>query len=289
MPENPNTAIVRLDPQVLLAKAVEANAGIETLERLVSLAKDVRAWQAREAWHNAMAEFHRRVPPIKKTKTAKIVGRASYSYSYAPLDGIMEVISPVMGELGLHVSWESPTIEPTRVVVKCVISHELGHSQDSGPVTMPISAESMGANAAQRVGIALTYARRYSLLSIAGLAPEEDDDAEGLADPPGTDPGPDLMPKTTNGWKESPPRQDTPSQEPNPDDQEPPREEPPQGKKPDLPPGKIDRQQLFRKLQDVARKRNQKEYVILKELTGQPNMSDLDDNQCRELSKKLDG
>jgi hypothetical protein len=281
MAENTNTAVMRLDPQALLAKAVEQNAGIETLERLVSLARDVRAFQAKEAWHNAMAEFHRRVPPIKKTKTAKIVGRASYSYSYAPLDEIMGTISPVMGELGLHVSWESPTIEATRVVVKCVISHELGHSQDSGPVTLPISSESMGANAAQRVGIALTYARRYSLLSIAGLAPEDDDDAEGLGDPPGTDPGPDLMPKTTIN---ATPMGATEEERIPVETLEP---EPPSP--PPLPNNKIDRQQLFRKLQDYAKKKGQKEYVILKEWTGKPNMSDLDDSQCRELSKKLDG
>lgn len=37
----------------------------------------------------------------------------------------------------------------------------------------------IGASAPQRVGIALTYAKRYSLLSIIGLAPEDDPDAAG--------------------------------------------------------------------------------------------------------------
>ena len=45
----------------------------------------------------------------------------------------------------------------------------------------------MGANPAQRVGIAATYAKRYSLLGIIGMAPEDDDDAEGGAPPPARD------------------------------------------------------------------------------------------------------
>ncbi len=44
---------------------------------------------------------------------------------------------------------------------------------------MPIGGgdDRSGANPAQRVGIAATYAKRYSLLGILGIAPEDDDDA----------------------------------------------------------------------------------------------------------------
>src|SRR3990167_2535670 len=88
--------LVRLDPQALLTQAVEKGAGIETLERLVALAKDVRAETAKAAWYEAMAEFQRTSPPIKKTATAKIkTMRAEYSYHYAPLDQIMAQIQPV--------------------------------------------------------------------------------------------------------------------------------------------------------------------------------------------------
>ncbi len=175
-------ALVRIDPQLLLAKAVEGNASIETLERLVALAKDVREVQAREAWHEAMAEFQRRCPPIKKSKTAEIAtAKGSYSYSYAPLDQIMETIRPVLGELGLSVFWSS-RVESGRVVVFCRIAHVLGHSENSGEISMPVpdASERGGGNPAQRVGSALTYARRYSLLQVTGLSPEDDDDAASL-------------------------------------------------------------------------------------------------------------
>ena len=170
--------LARLDPQSLIAQAITAGAGIDTMERLVALAKDVREVQAREAWYAAMAEFQRSCPSIKKTAKAKIQtrGGGAYEYKYAPLDEIMAVIQPVMGPLGLSVSWRS-TVEKEAVVVSCRVSHTLGHHEESGGISMPVGQGDGGANPAQRVGIAATYAKRYSLLGIIGMAPEDDDDA----------------------------------------------------------------------------------------------------------------
>ena len=177
--ERRDVSLMRLDPQALIAKAIESGSGIDTMERLVALAKDVREVQAREAWYEAMAVFQARCPAIKKTATANIhTVKASYSYRFAPLDEITSVIQPVMGPLGLSVSWRS-RIEPAQVVVSCRVSHTLGHHEESGDIAMPVmKGDGTGANDAQRVGIALTYAKRYSLLGIIGLAPEDDKDAE---------------------------------------------------------------------------------------------------------------
>lgn len=177
--ERVETALVRtrLDPQALIAVAIEKGAGIETLERLVQLAKDVREITAREAWHEAMAEFQRKCPSILKTKTARIQTRTggTYSYAYAPLDEILGTIQPVMGELGLSVSWRS-RVEQGAVVANCWIAHKLGHHEESGDVVMPFQNDGR-MNPAQVVGSASTYAKRYALLAIIGMAPEDDDDA----------------------------------------------------------------------------------------------------------------
>lgn len=184
--ERIETALVRtrLDPQALISVAIEKGAGIETLERLVALAKEVREVQAKEAWYEAMAEFQRTCPAISKTKTAKIATRtgAGYTYRYAPLDEIMGVIQPVMGPLGLSISWHS-RVETDKVVVSCRISHTLGHHEESGEIAMPIvQGDGTGATPPQRVGIAATYAKRYALLGIIGMAPEDDDDARDAGD-----------------------------------------------------------------------------------------------------------
>jgi len=173
---------VRLDPQTLLMKAVESNASIEIMERLVALAKDVREVQAKEAYHTAMAEFQKRCPVIDKSSKANIyTARGSYTYSYAPLDKIMVAIRPLLAELGLTVTWTSRE-EANHVVARCRVAHVLGYSEDSGDVSMPIPdpQERGGGNPAQRSGSALTYAKRYSLLNVTGITPEDDDDAQAV-------------------------------------------------------------------------------------------------------------
>lgn len=177
-PRQSETGIARLNPQALIEQAVAGGAGIETLERLVALAKDVRAEQAREAWHDAMAEFQRTCPPIKKTAKADT---GKFKYRYAPLDEIMTTILPVMGALGLSVSWRGKLVQ-NAVSQNCRISHALGHSEESGEVSIPIESGDRGATPPQRVGIATTYAKRYALLSIIGLAPEDDDDAQSAGE-----------------------------------------------------------------------------------------------------------
>lgn len=175
----PAQALARLDAQALLAKALDQGANVETLERLVALAKDMRAVQAREAWHQAMSRFQRDCPAITKSSTAKITSRrtgSSYSYKFAPLDEVLATVRPVMADNGLSHRWQA-RIEARLVIVKCFVSHALGHTEDSGDVAMPIPEGDEGANPAQRVGIALTYAKRYSFLGVLGIAPEDDDDA----------------------------------------------------------------------------------------------------------------
>jgi hypothetical protein len=175
------TPVAQLDPQALIEKAIETGAGIDTMERLFALAKEIREVRAKEAWYAAMADFQRDCPPIKKTKTANI--RANFSYRYAPLDEIVSVIAPVMGPLGLSISWHS-RVEPDKVVVSCRISHTLGHHEESGEIAMPIVQGDSGATPPQRVGIAATYAKRYALLGIIGMAPEDDEDGAGAGSRP---------------------------------------------------------------------------------------------------------
>ncbi len=186
-----DVGLMRMDPQALIARAIDAGSGIETMERLVALAKDVRAEQAREAWYSAMSEFQRQCPSVLKTSAAKIqTARAAYSYRWASLDEIASTIQPVMGELGLSIAWRH-RVEPAQVVVSCRVSHALGHVEDSGEVAMPIvQGDGTGASPQQRVGVALTYAKRYALLGVTGIAPADPDDTDAASPEPPGDPAP---------------------------------------------------------------------------------------------------
>jgi hypothetical protein len=174
-------ALATLDPQALILEAIQHGASLDTMERLAALAKEVRAQQAREAWYWAMAEFQRQCPAVLKTSEARIQTRTGpgYRYRYAPLDEIMSVVGPVMGPLGLSISWRT-RIDGDRAVAVCRVAHALGHEEESGEVAIPIvpATDGSGATPPQRVGIALSYAKRYAVLAITGIAPTDEGDDE---------------------------------------------------------------------------------------------------------------
>jgi hypothetical protein len=187
-------SLVRIDPQALLSQALAGGATIEALERLIALAERVQASQARQAWHEAMCRFHEDCPRIMKTSKATIkTDRAEYSYKYAELGEIMDVVGPILGKHGLSLRWTHPRVEPNAVVVECVIAHDLGHEERSGEVVLPISRESR-MNSAQAVGSVLTYAKRYAALAALGIAPDDDDDGES-SDSAGRDETPVETPR----------------------------------------------------------------------------------------------
>lgn len=184
VPARPETtALATLDPQGLIAKALESNAGIDTLERLFTLAKDMRAWQAREVFYRQKALFHARCPVIPKGRTARIQTRTGpgFEYDYAGLSDILKLTMPLLSELGFSVRWNAK-LENHAVVVTCFLSHEAGHMEDSGPLVMPVAGgpdDGRGATPQQRVGSSMSYGRRYSFCAVTGVVPEDDEDNDG--------------------------------------------------------------------------------------------------------------
>lgn len=172
----------RLDMGALIQQAVEHGSGVETLERLLAMAKDVRAEQARAAWHDAMAKFQAEAPVVNKSKKARVQTRTggSYEYSYAPLEDLISAMRPVLAKYGLSVVFKT-IVDKTHVEASADVAHQDGHVE-SCKFAVPIDLESR-MNAAQQVGSACTYARRYAYLSALGLSPEDDDDAGNAARP----------------------------------------------------------------------------------------------------------
>lgn len=175
------TLAVRVDPQELIKLAIEHGSSVDTLERLVALQKDVMAVQAKAEFDQAMTQFQRRCPKIKKNKSANIVTRSgSFSYQYADLGEIADTIKPLLGELGLAVTFRVRSSGKS-VSACCKVTHTAGHCEESGEIEMPIPEG--GPNPAQAVGIANTYAKRYALQAALGIVPEDDTDAETGAAP----------------------------------------------------------------------------------------------------------
>lgn len=193
------TGLSPLDPQSLISQAISIGTPVETIEKLVDLAIRMREVQAREAYSAALASFQKECPPILKLERARIRTKTGpgYEYSYASLDGVLDVAQPVANEHGLSISWKTRT-DGKSAFAKCVLRHALGHNEEGDEIAIPIEQTQeggTGASPAQRVGIALTYAKRYAALSALGLAPEKGEDTDGKTgngrtqEPSGDDPG----------------------------------------------------------------------------------------------------
>lgn len=132
----------------------------------------------------ALAAFQAEVPAIPKSKTAKVVpkdkDKPSYSYKYADLADVTAIVLPLLGKLGL--TWTCvPTwttlpgeTQPRFVMVYC-LRHVLGETIE-GFWPIPDRSDS------QAIGAALTYARRYALCSVLGVAADEDTDGTAAKD-----------------------------------------------------------------------------------------------------------
>lgn len=94
----------------------------------------------------------------------------SYSYSYSSLGSVLRSVRPVLAAAGIGYL-QGPLIEADRVTVETRLVHASGQWIE-GRVTLPLAPNSNP----QEIGSAITYARRYGISTIVGIAPEVDDD-----------------------------------------------------------------------------------------------------------------
>lgn len=119
----------------------------------------------------AQAEF----PPIPKNHEADA---GSYVYKYADIADVLAAVRPVLGRHGIAlVQSTRATDSPGRLILDTVLMHDGGTISSEFPITV-------GGLDPQKVGAVMTYARRYQLCSILGIAAEDDLDAKGVPAPP---------------------------------------------------------------------------------------------------------
>lgn len=170
-----------VNPEALLATAIEKGVGIETLERLLALREKLNAENARAAFFQALAGFQSECPIIPKTKTAKIEGsRGSYTYSYAPLEVIVARVQPLLQKWGLSAVFDTVVTDVALQSV-CTVHHVAGHHEASS-FQVPID-KAARMNDAQKVASASTYAKRYAYCNALGILTGDDDDDAHSAGP----------------------------------------------------------------------------------------------------------
>lgn len=155
----------------LFKKAIEKDASVETLERLMKIREDIKKEKAKEEFYLALQEFQSRMKPIATDCEVKNKD-GTVRYRYASLKKIMQEIQPLLSECGFSVSFETEKKDKD-IIVRCILKHIAGHSETSS-FTIPIETSSY-MNDIQKMGSTLTYAKRYALMGVLNLIVEDTD------------------------------------------------------------------------------------------------------------------
>lgn len=113
--------------------------------------------------------------------------KKGHGHKYADLAGVLEVCRPILAKNGLSVSQlcSNEALSPDVVGIETMLMHSSGEYL-TGMLYMRVPTGSR--NAAQAAGSIITYARRYSLAAVLGVAQVDDDahleDSAPKASPP---------------------------------------------------------------------------------------------------------
>ena len=112
----------------------------------------------------ALVKARRAFGPALKDKT-----NPAFRSKYADLGACIDAVDDALLANGIALTQETSE-DSTGVTVETVLVHESGETMRFGKLHVPASKQD-----AQGYGSALTYARRYSVSTALGIAPEDDD------------------------------------------------------------------------------------------------------------------
>jgi ERF superfamily len=152
-----------------------------------------RSSESVAALASALAKAQAELINPEKSLTATIrtgkPGDGERSFRYAPLSSGLDIVRKTLGQHEIA-TVQTTAIDPAAqtVTLTTMLAHASGEWIASDWPVCPVSETA----SPQRMGAALTYARRYALFTLVGIAGEDDLDAPDLrhAEPPPSPAGP---------------------------------------------------------------------------------------------------
>ena len=123
-------------------------------------------------------------------------GGKEQTFRYAPLSSGLDIVRKILGQHEIAIV-QTTSIDPAGGIINLttVLAHASGEWIASDWPICPISETATP----HRMGAALTYARRYALFTLVGIAGEDDLDAPDLSAPTNRTSGPDQTNGRGNG------------------------------------------------------------------------------------------
>ena len=118
-----------------------------------------------------MKEIFTALAKAQKNFEAALKGAQNphFRSKYAALDACVDAVRGPLNDQGIFLTQTIETVE-SGVLIETLFAHESGETWTGGKLFMPVAKQD-----AQGYGSAITYGRRYSLLTACGVAPEDDD------------------------------------------------------------------------------------------------------------------
>lgn len=182
MPQQP--VVTHASDSQSMMRLIEASMArpdfdITRLEQLLAVKERWEANEARKAFAEDMARFKAKPLSIYKDKHVSFkTDKGRTDYDHATIGNVCEVIVGALAEFGFSHRWDLEQRDG-QVVVACVITHRLGHSQTTTLHAAPDA--SGGKNGIQSIVSAKTYLQRHTLLAATGMATKDQLDDDGAA------------------------------------------------------------------------------------------------------------
>lgn len=182
VPTDAKQAIQILDhsptPLDLIQRAVQSNATVDVMEKLMGLQERYERSEARKAFDSAISRAKAEIPVIRKGNLVDFSSaKGRTHYSYEDLATIAATVDPILSKYGLSYRFRTNS-DSKSVTITCVLSHAAGHCEENS-LYAPHDP-SGNKNPIQAVGSAVTYLQRYTLKAALGLAAAADDDARAV-------------------------------------------------------------------------------------------------------------
>ena len=122
------------------------------------------------AFSAAMCKVQVSLTNVTKDKTAKIASqKGNYSYAYAGLPEVVDMVRPLLGANGISMYQTHASQSERGLEILTTLVHTSGEWIRSR-LYLPVAVPDV-----RGIGSATTYGRRYALMSLLGIAAEDDD------------------------------------------------------------------------------------------------------------------
>ena len=162
---------------IIARAARDPDVNVDKMRELFALKRELEADAAKRAFFAALAKAKGEFGPIIKTRLVDYEhtqGEGRTTYRYEEFADIGAVVDPILSKHGLSYRHKS-TQTNGKIVVTCILSHELGHSEETS--LEGVEDKSGRKNPNQAIASTISYLQRYTVKEALGIGAGRDDDA----------------------------------------------------------------------------------------------------------------